>query len=59
MVLKTGGKLTKRDDGKWILYISQWLAKDSAWPFPEGTQNVAVEIDRDQQRLIISKVKKD
>ena len=55
MVLKHGGKLTKTAQGKWILYISAKLADDSAWPFPEGTQEVMVAINTHQGLLIVSK----
>ena len=59
MVLKAGGKLTKRKDGKWILYISKKLADDSQWPFPEGTQEVVVAVNTVQNILIVSHVNKE
>ena len=59
MVLTHGGKLTKRSDGKWILYLSKKLTDDSAWPFPEGTQDVTVQIHKTQKLLLIWKVEEN
>ena len=61
MVLVWGGKINQRSDGKWILYISKKLADDSAWPFPEGTQEVKIVIvenaARTEKYLVVRRVK--
>ena len=61
MVLVWGGKINQRSDGKWILYISKKLADDSAWPFPEGTQEVRIVIVKsaadEESYLVVRKVK--
>ena len=56
MVLKHGGKLVKTAQDKWILYISKKLVDDSQWPFPEGTQEVMVDINPFGRSLLIRKV---
>ena len=44
MVSEGKGRLFRRKDGKYLIYIPKDLAEDSAFPF-KGTDSVFVKID--------------
>jgi len=54
MVATGTGRLFRRTDGKYFLYLPKNLAEDSAFPFgPETSVPVKVVIDRERGQLLI------
>ena len=55
ITMKQGkGRIIRRSDGKWFIYLPARVATDSAFPFEPG-EKVMVSIDG--ERLIIEKLK--
>lgn len=52
MVLEGDGRLLEPEASRTLIYVSQKIASDSAFPFESG-QALRVRIDPDNQRLII------
>lgn len=57
MPLKAVGRLFKRKDGKWMLYIPKDLGDDSQFPFPLETQDVNIEVVLDKTSIIVTPIK--
>jgi hypothetical protein len=58
MVLKADGRMSRRSDGKYFLYLPKHLVEDSAFPFDlESSVPVKVLIDRDGEKLLIMPLK--
>ena len=53
MVLKGVGRLFKRGDGKWLLYIPKDLGDDSQFPFSKDSQKVAITVDKEKKTLLV------
>jgi len=57
MVAVGTGRLFRRTDGKYFLYLPKNLAEDSAFPFgSEPSVPVKVVIDREKGRLLITPI---
>lgn len=52
MVLEGDGRFTKPTAIRSMIYVSQKVATDSAFPFVEG-QKLRIRIDRKGRRLIV------
>lgn len=60
MVAHATGRIARRTDGKYFLYLPKHLVEDSAFPFDlESSVPVKVLIDRDGQKLLIMPLKAD
>ena len=60
MVAHATGRIARRTDGKYFLYLPKHLVEDSAFPFDlESSVPVKVLIDRDGQKLLIIPLKAD
>ena len=60
MVSEARGRLFRRKDGKYLIYLPKDLAEDSMFPF-KGSDSVFVKVSfkpRDAKRLLIEKWKK-
>jgi len=54
MVAERTGRIWRRKDGKYFMYLSKHLAEDSAFPFKTETSiPVQVMIDRKGRKLLI------
>ena len=57
MVAKATGRLFRRTDGKYFLYLPKHLVEDSAFPFDiESSIPVKVVIDLPRRRLLIQPI---
>ena len=60
MVAHATGRIARRTDGKYFLYLPKHLVEDSAFPFKLGSSvPVRVIIDRDGEKLLIMPLKAD
>jgi hypothetical protein len=60
LVAHATGRIARRTDGKYFLYLPKHLVEDSAFPFElESSVPVRVVIDRDGQKLLIMHLKPD
>ncbi len=60
MVAKATGRLFRRTDGKYFLYLPKHLVEDSAFPFDiESSIPVKVVIDLPRRRLLIKPITQD
>ena len=60
MVAHATGRIARRTDGKYFLYLPKHLVEDSAFPFKlESSVPVRVLIDRDGEKLLIMPLKAD
>ena len=60
MVAQATGRIARRTDGKYFLYLPKHLVEDSAFPFElESSVPVRVVIDRDGEKLSILPLKAD
>ena len=60
MVAHATGRIARRTDGKYFLYLPKHLVEDSAFPFKlESSVPVRVLIDRDGEKLVIMRLKAD
>jgi hypothetical protein len=60
LVAHATGRIARRTDGKYFLYLPKHLVEDSAFPFDlESSVPVKVLIDRDGQKLLIMPLKAD
>ena len=60
MVAHATGRIARRTDGKYFLYLPKHLVEDSAFPFKlESSVPVRVLIDRDGEKLLIMRLKAD
>ena len=60
MVAHATGRIARRTDGKYFLYLPKHLVEDSAFPFDlESSVPVKVVIDRDGEKLLIMPLKAD
>jgi hypothetical protein len=60
LVAQATGRIARRTDGKYFLYLPKHLVEDSAFPFDlESSVPVKVIIDRDGEKLLIMPVKSD
>jgi hypothetical protein len=60
MVAHATGRIARRTDGKYFLYLPKHLVEDSAFPFNlESSVPVRVLIDRDGEKLLIMPLKVD
>jgi len=60
MVSEGKGRLFRRKDGKYLIYLPKGLAEDSMFPF-KGSDSVFVKVSfkpKDAKRLLIKKWKK-
>jgi hypothetical protein len=58
MVLKADGRMSRRSDGKYFLYLPKHLVEDSAFPFDlESSAPVRVLIDPDGEKLLVMPLK--
>jgi hypothetical protein len=54
--LKKTGRLFRRGDGKYMIYIPKDLGDDSQFPFPLDSQEVTIRVNLSNGTLVISKV---
>lgn len=60
MVAHATGRIARRTDGKYFLYLPKHLVEDSAFPFKlDLSVPVRVLIDRDGEKLVIMPLKAD
>ena len=60
MVAQATGRIARRTDVKYFLYLPKHLVEDSAFPFDlESSVPVKVVIDRDGEKLLIMPLKAD
>jgi hypothetical protein len=60
LVAHATGRIARRTDGKYFLYLPKHLVEDSAFPFElESSVPVKVVIDRDGEKLLIMPLKAD
>jgi len=60
LVAHATGRIARRTDGKYFLYLPKHLVEDSAFPFKlESSVPVRVLIDRDGEKLLIMRLKAD
>jgi hypothetical protein len=60
VVAQATGRIARRTDGKYFLYLPKHLVEDSAFPFDlESSVPVRVLIDRDGEKLLIMPLKAD
>ena len=60
MVAHATGRIARRTDGKYFLYLPKHLVEDSAFPFKlDSSVPVRVLIDRDGEKLLIMPLKGD
>ena len=60
MVADATGRIGRRTDGKYFLYLPKHLVEDSAFPFKvESSVPVRVLIDRVGEKLLIMPLKAD
>jgi hypothetical protein len=58
MVLKANGRMSRRSDGKYFLYLPKHLVEDSAFPFDlESSVPVRVLLDPDREKLLVMPLK--
>ena len=58
MVAHATGRIARRTDGKYFLYLPKHLVEDTAFPFElESSVPVEVVIDRDGEKLLIMPLK--
>jgi hypothetical protein len=58
MVLKGNGRMSRRSDGKYFLYLPKHLVEDSAFPFDlESSLPVRVLLDPDGEKLLVMPLK--
>jgi hypothetical protein len=54
MVVEARGRISRRKDGKYFLYLPKHLAEDSAFPFKtKGSVSVRVVIDLQRKKLLV------
>jgi len=54
VVLEKEGRVFKRKDGKWLLYIPKDLGDDSQFPFKEESNRVLISIDPVSKVLVVT-----
>jgi hypothetical protein len=58
MVLQAKGRMSRRTDGKYFLYLPKHLVEDSAFPFNmQSSVPVKVLIDPDEEKLLVMPLK--
>lgn len=57
MPLEKVGRLFKRKDGKWMIYIPKDLGDDSQFPFPLETQDVNITVDPIEKTILVTPIK--
>ena len=58
MVLQANGRVSRRSDGKYFLYLPKNVVEDSAFPFKmESSVPVRVLIDPDGEKLLVMPLK--
>ena len=58
MVLQANGRVSRRSDGKYFLYLPKNVVEDSAFPFNmQSSVPVRVLIDPDGEKLLIMPLK--
>jgi len=58
MVAEATGRISRRKDGKYFLYLPKHLVEDSAFPFKvESTIPVRVVINRDARGLLVIRLR--
>lgn len=57
MPLKKTGRLFRREDGKYMIYIPKDLGDDSQFPFSAVSQNVTIEVFPKEKKIIVTEVK--
>jgi hypothetical protein len=58
MVLQANGRVSRRNDGKYFLYLPKNVVEDSAFPFKmESSVPVRVLIDPDGEKLLVMPLK--
>ena len=58
LVLKGTGRMSRRSDGKYFLYLPKHLVEDSAFPFDlESSVPVRVLLDADGEKLLVMPLK--
>ena len=56
VTLSGSGRLIQAEKSRTLLYISQKVASDSAFPFKKSDR-LKITIDQDGQRLVVEKVR--
>ncbi len=60
MVSKGKGRLFRRKDGKYLIYVPKDLAEDSMFPFQTATSiRVKVRFEKGEEKLIIEEFRED
>jgi hypothetical protein len=54
--LKKTGRLFRRGDGKWMIYIPLDLAEDSQFPFSAVSQKVTITVIPEKKTIIVTLV---
>ena len=54
MPLKAVGRLFKRKDSKYLIYIPKELGDDSQFPFKEETQDVTIMVIPEKRTIIVT-----
>ena len=54
MPLKKTGRLFKRRDGKYMIYIPKDLGDDSQFPFKQETQDVTITVIPEKKTIIVT-----
>lgn len=54
MPLKKTGRLFRRGDGKYMLYIPKDLGDDSQFPFQLESQDVTIEVFPKEKKLLVT-----
>jgi len=58
MVLEAPGRLLHPESSRTLIYVSQKVASDSAFPFDPGDK-LRIRIDKDKDRLIVNQAPDD
>jgi hypothetical protein len=54
MVLEAPGRLLHPESSRTLIYVSQKVASDSAFPFEAGDE-LRIRIDKENSRLVVEK----
>lgn len=54
MPLKKTGRLFRRGDGKYMIYIPKDLGDDSQFPFPLESQDVTITVIPEKKTIIVT-----
>ena len=57
MVSHGVGRIARRTDGKYFLYLPKYVVEDSAFPFSVSEASVSVDVRFDEKRLIVTACK--